>query len=39
MLTKDKLTENSKLTEDNIFELEKDIKKSIRERIENEVGR
>jgi len=39
MLTMDKLTEESKLTEEDIIELEKDIKKSIRQRIENEIGR
>ena len=39
MLTMDKLTEESELTEEDIIELEKDIKKSIRQRIENEIGR
>ncbi len=38
MLTMDKLTEDSKLTEENILELERDIKKSLRERIENEIS-
>ncbi len=39
ILTMDKLTSDSTLTEEEILEIDKKIKKVIRERIENEIRR
>ena len=38
VLTADKLTENSKLTEEEIMNIDEEIKKEIRRKIENEIN-
>ena len=39
ILTMDKLTEDSKLTEEDIIRMDEEIKKEIRRRIEDEINR
>jgi len=39
ILTMDKLTEDSKLTEEDIMKIDEEIKRGIRRRIEDEINR
>lgn len=39
ILVMDKLTEDSKLTEEDIIKIDEKIKREIRERVENEIDR
>ncbi len=39
ILTMDKLTEDSRLTEEDIMRLDKEIKRGIRRRVEDEINR
>ena len=39
ILAMDKLAENSRLTEENIMEIDGEIKRGIRKKIENEINR
>jgi len=39
ILTMDKLTEDSKLTEEDIMKIDREIKRGIRRRVEDEINR